>query len=512
MQADNTLNNKRIAKNAILLYFRMMFIILVSLYTSRVVLNTLGIEDYGIYNVVGGFVTMFGFLNTAMSSATQRYITFGLGKGNEQELKNIFCNCILTHLLICAIVFILAETIGLWFLFNKMVISDERMTAAFWVFQCSILSTITLIMSVPYNADIIAHERMSAFAYISIFEVSAKLAIVYLLTIGTVDKLILYVVLLLIVQCLIRYIYIYYCHHHFQETLLSFSWNCKLFKEMLSFAGWNLWGGISHVLYTQGVNVILNMFFGPTVNAARGLAVQVQSAITQFSNSFQMAINPQITKKYAQNELSEMHKLIFISSKLTFILLLILSLPIFIETEFIINIWLKTAPTYTVSFIRLILCIIIVDAVANPLMISVAATGKVRFYQSVIGGTMTLIIPVAYVILKLGANPNAVFITHLFFCLFTFVIRLFIVRTLIHFKIKAYLKEVLYRCLIVGIPSILLIIGLKYLLPKDTTSSICIILSSVLITLIFSYSGGLTDNERSLINSKVKSLHYRIHS
>lgn len=490
----------------------MTFIIFVTLYTSRVVLEILGVEDYGIYNVVGGFVTMFGFLNTAMSSATQRYITFSIGKGDKEYLKKVFSNCVFTHALISIVVLVLSETIGLWFLYNKMIIPDDRVNSAFWVYQCSILSTIVLIMSVPYNADIIAHERMSAFAYISILEVIAKLAIVYVLSIGTLDKLIIYAILLLFVQCLIRYIYSSYCRKHFVESKLIFVWDSKLFKEMLSFAGWNLWGGVSNVLYTQGVNVLLNLFFGPTVNAARGVAVQVQSAVSQFANSFQVAINPQITKSYAQHDLIQMHKLVFRSSKFTFILLFVMSLPIFMETNFILTLWLKIVPEWSVEFLRLMLCIIIIDAVANPFMVSVAATGKVKLYQSIIGGTMILIVPTAYIFLEIGGNPTTVFIVHISFCLLTFVMRLFITRPLINFKIYDYFKASILPCLYVFIPSLLCsyIFSISVKITNVGMNSILIIITSCVFALFFSYSLGLTKRERELVASKLNEVMKKI--
>lgn len=510
MSTEPQSNNKRIAKNTIFLYFRMMFIILVSLYTSRVVLNTLGIDDYGIYNVVGGFVSMFGFLNTAMSAATQRYITFSLGKGDKDELNKVFSNCVMTHALICAIVLIFAETVGIWFLYNKMVIPPDRISTAFWVFQCSILSTIILIMSVPYNADIVAHEKMSAFAYISIAEVTLKLLIVYILGVGGLDKLLLYAILLMAVQGTIQTLYRVYCRRHFDESKLRFIWDSKLFKEMLSFAGWNLWGGVSSMLYTHGINLLLNLFFGPAVNAARGVAVQVQNAVSQFAHSFQMAINPQITKTYAQGQLQEMHKLVYRASKFTFILLLILSLPIFAETEFILTLWLKIVPEWTISFLRLMLCIIIVDAVANPFMVSVAATGHVKLYQSVIGGTMILIVPVAYVILKLGGNPTTVFYTHLGFALLTFVMRLFIVRPMINFKITDYMKECILRISVITISSVGIVAITKHFLNEGTMESLYMIFLSVVVASIISYIFGLTANERKMINSKIVAISTKI--
>lgn len=495
-------NNKRIAKNTLFLYFRMMFIILVSLYTSRVILKTLGVEDYGIYNVVGGFVSMFGFLNTAMSATTQRYITYSLGTKNTAQLNKVFSNCVMTHILIALIVLLFAESVGLWFLFNKMIIPESRMTAAFVVFQCSVVSTVVLILSVPYNADIIAHEKMSAFAYISIVEVTLKLLIVFLLKFSGIDKLIFYGILLLIVQCSIRLIYGSYCKRHFEETKFRIIWDFSLFKEMLSFAGWNLWGGVSNIMYTHGVNLLLNLFFGPTVNAARGIAIQVQNAILQFANSFQMAINPQITKSYAQRDYAYMHKLVFRSSKFTFILLFILSLPIFTETEAILKLWLGVVPNWTVVFLRLMLCIVIIDSVANPFMVSVAATGNVKLYQSIIGGTMLLIVPTSYIFLKLGCAPNIVFITHLFFAVLTFILRLFIVKRLIHFSIIEYCKVCIFKIIAIVVPSFFSVWILTKCLNESFESQLFVVVLSVVIGVIFSFICGLTINERQILVQK----------
>lgn len=495
-------NNKRIAKNTLFLYFRMMFIILVSLYTSRVILKTLGVEDYGIYNVVGGFVSMFGFLNTAMSATTQRYITYSLGTENTAQLNKVFSNCVMTHILIALIVLLFAESVGLWFLFNKMIIPESRMTAAFVVFQCSVVSTVVLILSVPYNADIIAHEKMSAFAYISIVEVTLKLLIVFLLKIGGIDKLIFYGILLLIVQCSIRLIYGSYCKRHFEETKFRIMWDFSLFKEMLSFAGWNLFGGVSNIMYTHGVNLLLNLFFGPTVNAARGIAIQVQNAISQFANSFQMAINPQITKSYAQRDYAYMHKLVFRSSKFTFILLFILSLPIFTETEAILKLWLGVVPNWTVVFLRLMLCIVIIDSVANPFMVSVAATGNVKLYQSIIGGTMLLIVPTSYIFLKLGCAPNIVFITHLFFVVLTFILRLFIVKRLIHFSIIEYCKVCIFKIIAIVVPAFFSVWILTKCLNESFESQLFVVVLSVVIGVIFSFICGLTINERKILVQK----------
>ena len=321
-------NNKRIAKNTLLLYFRMLVTMAVSLYTSRVVLNILGVEDFGIYNVVGGIVAMFGFINGSMTSATQRYLTFELGQNNRTQLTKVFSTSLSIHAIISFLIIVLAETVGLWFLWNKMQIPADRMNAAFWVFQCSVAASVIMIMSVPYNAAIIAHERMSAFAYISIIEVSLKLLIVCFLRYFHTDKLILYAALIVIVQLVIRLCYSWYCNRHFKETKYRWIWDKTLFCEMTGFAGWNLFGNLAAITFTQGLNLLLNMFFGPVVNAARGIAVQAQTAIGQFSSNFQTALNPQITKSYATGDMEYMHGLIFRSAKFSFFLLLLLSLPV----------------------------------------------------------------------------------------------------------------------------------------------------------------------------------------
>ena len=308
-------NNKRIAKNTLVLYCRTLFTMFVSLYTSRVVLDTLGVEDYGIYNVVGGVVAMFGFINGAMASATQRYITFALGQGDKVRLQTVFCTALQIHALVSVLIVILSETIGLWFMYTQMQIPADHMDAAFWVLQFSVVSMAGLIVSVPYNADIIAHEKMSVFAYISICETVLRLIVVYALTLSPYDKLVFYAFLILLLQIFICFCYIRYCNRCFEESRYHYVWDKPLFREMTGFAGWSMFGNLSAVLFTQGLNMLLNVFFGPVVNTARAIAVQVQSAIQRFVGNLQFALNPQITKTYAQNEMHEMHKLMFRSAR-----------------------------------------------------------------------------------------------------------------------------------------------------------------------------------------------------
>ena len=435
-------NNKRIAKNTLLLYIRMLFTMAVSLYTSRVILNTLGVEDYGIYNVVGGVVSMFGFLNSAMSSATNRYITFNLGKGDNKRLQTIFSTTLQIHTIIAIVIVIFAEIIGTWFLYNKMQIPNDRLDAAFWVLQSSILSSVIMILSVPYNAAIIAHEKMSAFAYISIVEVVLRLIIVYLLNVFSYDKLIIYAILALAVQILIRFCYSIYCHRHFKETKYIKVWDKSLFKEMMSFAGWSFWGNIAGILYTQGLNMLLNVFFGPVVNAARAIAVQVQGAVQHFVSNFQMALNPQITKTYASGEIGQMHMLMFRSARFSFLLLFFIAFPLLLETDFILQLWLKTVPDNAVIFTQIMICISLIYTTANPCVIANQATGKVKIYQMVVGGILLLILPISYIVLKLGAPAYSVFIVH--FCVESVAqfSRMYMLRKLINLPMWQYMKNI----------------------------------------------------------------------
>ena len=440
--SDTSSANKRIAKNTLVLYVRMLFTMGISLFTSRVILQTLGVEDYGISSVVGGVISMFTFINAAMVSSTQRYLNFELVRGDANQLRSVFSTSLQIHALIALAIIVLSETVGLWFLNEKLVIPEARMTAAMWVYQCSILSCAVSIMSTPYNAVIVAHEKMSAFAYISILDVSLKLLVVYLLVVLPFDKLIILAILNLLVQLFIRYIYTIYCHRHFPESYFQFRFNKTLFKEMFGFAGWSFWGNLAAILYTQGLNMMLNIFFGPIVNAARGIAVQVQSAVQQFVGGFQTALNPQITKNYASNNLSQMHSLMFRSARFSFLLLFFLSLPVLMETNFILTLWLKTVPDDAVIFTQIMICISLIYTTANPCIIANQATGKVKIYQMVVGGILLLILPISYVVLKLGAPAYSVFIVH--FCIESLAqfSRMYMLRKLIHLPLWQYMKNI----------------------------------------------------------------------
>lgn len=499
----NLTNSKRIAKNTILLYLRMFFLMCVSFYTSRIILKVLGVEDFGIYNVVGGVVLLFGFLNSSLSAATQRYITFELGTDNENKLSKVFNTALIIHGLLSLLIILLSETVGLWFVLNKMQIPATRMIAAFWTYQCSIIASVILVMSVPYNAVIIAYEKMSAFAYISIFEAVAKLLIVYILLLTSKDKLILYSILFVVVQLLVRLCYGWYCNKNFSATKLSLCWDKNLIKEMLAFAGWNVFGACAALVMTQGLNVLLNVFFGPVVNAARAIAVQVQSAVMQFVGNFQMAINPQIIKSYAANDYQYMQNLILRSAKFSFFLIYISSIFIVIETNMVLRIWLDVVPDHTVMFLRLIIITSWITAIANPLINAAQATGKIRLYQSTVGSLLIAILPLSYLCLKFGMPAFSVFIINLIIEAIALIVRLVIVKHLMEFSIKNFFRQVIVTNLYVIIPSVVLPLFLYLNIEECYTRLFAVFLSSVITTLLMIWLVGLDIGEKDYMKQFV---------
>lgn len=474
----------------------------VSLYTSRVVLQTLGVEDYGIFSVVGGVITMFTFINAAMVSSTQRYLNFELATGNEKRLRNVFNTSLQIHALIALIIIILGETVGLWFFKEKLVIPMSRISASMWVYQCSIISCAVNIMSAPYNADIIAHEKMSAFAYISILEVSLKLLIVYLLTISPIDKLIAYANLTLIVQLLIRFIYSRYCHKHFSESELVLKINKPLFKEMFGFAGWSFFGNLAAVLYTQGLNMMLNIFFGPVVNAARGIAVQVQSAVQQFVSGFQTALNPQITKNFAIGNLEQMYSLMFRSARFSFLLLFFLSLPVLLETDFLLTIWLKDVPDNTVVFTQIMICISLIYTTANPCVVANQATGKVKVYQMVVGGILLTILPISYIVLKLGAPAYSVFIVHFFVESIAQLARMIMLRKLIDLPLSQYMRNIYFPILATTIVAVICPLLVHLQMEAGWQRFIAVGFTCVASVGLSAFFIGLTRHERQFVWNK----------
>lgn len=503
-------NNKRIAKNTLMLYFRMILTMLVSLYTSRVVLNTLGVEDFGIYNVVGGFVTMFGFLNSAMASATQRFLAFEIGKGDHEQLRNVFSMSINIHFLIAFIIFILAETVGLWFVNTQLTIPTGRMGAAQWVYQFSILTMMINMVSVPYNAMIIAHERMNVFAWVSIAEVGLKLFIVFMLQWFGFDKLKFYAVLTFCVSLIIRFIYGFYCSRQFKENRFRYFWDKSLFKTLVSYAGWNLWGNIAAVLKDQGVNVLLNMFFGPVINAARGIAYQVSSAVNQFVANFQMAMNPQIIKSYAVNDLKYMHQLIFRGAKYSFFLLFTLSLPLLLETEQILRVWLKIVPDYTVIFTRLVIINVLIDCISGPLMTAAQASGKIKLYQSIVGGLLILNLPVSYLFLKLGFQPQVTMYISIGISIIALTVRLLILKNLVKLKLDKFFYQVILKIIFVSFTAVVIPLLFYILMDISFHRFIIVALTAIASSLNVIFFLGLSSDEKIYFINGLKKIKTKI--
>jgi len=456
----------------------------VSLYTSRVILNTLGVEDFGIYNVVGSIVMMFSFFNSAMSSATQRFMSYELGKNDAKQLKKVFSMSVNIHGVIAATILILAETIGLWFLNVKLNIPIERMDAANWVYQFSILSFFFTVVGVPYNAMIIAHERMKVYAYVSIVEVILKLIVVFVLVWFGYDKLKMYASLIFIVSVFVWFLYKSYCKSNFPESTYQFFWDKPLFKIMMNYASWSLFGNVAAVAMGQGVNILLNIFFGPVVNSARGIAYQVNSAVGGFVNNFQMAMNPQIIKSYAANDWQYMHLLIFQGSKYSFFLLFFISMPILMEAEAVVKWWLKIVPENTVIFCRLVLINALIDCISGPLMTAAQATGKIKKYQAVIGGLLLLVLPISYVLLKEGFSPHATFYVGISVSMLALFLRLLILKPMLNLSVMKFTRIVLIRILLVTVSSIICPLVIKYKINDEVMQYI-----DVYFPLMNKYSG-----------------------
>ena len=502
----NAESNKRIAKNTAMLYFRLLFSMAISLYTARVILNALGVVDFGIYNVVGGLVVMFGFLNNAMSASTLRFLTFEMGKGDRNEINHIFSMSITIHVIIALIVLLLAETVGLWILNTQLTIPVVKMQAANWVYQFSIFAFIITILYVPYYSIIIAHERMNVFAFVSIIEVVLKLFITFLVAWSGSDKLKLYAILIFCVSLVIGIFYRLYCKSHFAESRFNLFWDKKLFKKMSSFASWNLLGVFAGITYGQGVNLLLNVFFGPVVNAARGIAYQVQGAVNAFVTNFQVAVNPPITKSYASGDIDYMHSLIFSASKYSFYLLLMLSLPLLLETEFILQLWLKAVPEYTAIFTSLVLIDILICSLSASLQTTAQASGNVKLYQTIVSGILLLNLPLSYILLKLGYAPQTTFIVSIITSLGALIARLIVLKIIISFPVKKFVTNVVYKVIVVSILGSII----PYYISIQSTKSIMHFFLVVMVSIISVGSTiwllGISQSEKTFLKVSVQNL------
>ncbi len=506
--STNSENNKRIAKNTLFLYMRMLLIMGVTLYTSRVVLRVLGVEDFGIYNVVGGIVTMCSFLNGAMSQSTQRFLAFEIGRGNPLRLAEVFSLSMTIHIGIALIVLLLAETIGLWFLITQMNIPESRMEAAQWVYQFALFSFVISMVQAPYNAAIITRERMHVYAYISIVEVVLKLVVAFLLECISFDKLKLYGALIFLVTVLIALFYRCYCVRNFQECHYKLYWSKTLYKTISSFAGWSMFGTLAWISKSQGLNLILNIFYGPVLNASYGIASQVNTAINSFVQNFTTALNPQIIKSYANDDRNYMIQLLFRGAKFSYFLLLLFSIPLLIETEFVLKCWLKVVPGYAVAFTRLVIINSLLESFTYAMGTSIQATGKVKWYQIIVGGTILLNIPLAWILLRLNYSPSVVFIVSIVISCITLSERLLILKIFIAISLKRFIIQVFGRALLVTILSSSIIVLIKDILANKLISFagfFLILVCCVGSILLIIYFVGFTSLERDFFLRMIRS-------
>ncbi len=404
-------SNKTIAKNTMFLYIRMFIVMVVTFYTSRVILAVLGASDYGIYNVVGGIVTMMAFLNGALSSSSSRFLTYELGTGNMEQLKKTFSASLNLHICVALLVLIVGETVGLWFFYEKLVIPDERMNAAFWVYQFSIITTMVNFTQVPFNASLIAHENMSVYAYVGLYEALSKLIIVYLLQIAPFDHLIIYALLLMLNTVGIQLFYRIYTSRKYNECRFNLVTDKTIYKKLLGYSGWDLFGGVAVICQSQGINILLNLFFGPVVNAARAITFQIQGALNQFVTNFLTAVRPQVVKSFAADDYHRMYSLTFSAAKYSYLLMLALMLPLCFEISFVLKIWLgDNVPENTYEFTLIVMITYLMETFHSASLMSYHAIGRIKT-GNIVGGTlMILALPLSYISLKIGYPAYSVFI------------------------------------------------------------------------------------------------------
>lgn len=496
-------SKKKIAKNTVALYFRMILTMGVSLYTSRVVLNALGEIDYGVYNVVGGVVAMLGFFNSSIGTSTQRFLNVGMADTEGDNLRNIFSTAVNVHLIIGLFTVFLLETVGLWFVLNKLVIPETQMNAALWVYQCSILSFLITITSAPYSAALIAYEKMSAFAVMSIVDVSMKLGIAFIIKDSyNGSRLKLYALLILATTIVMQILYIMYCSVNFKKLRYRFVWELHQIRKMVSFSGWMIFGCLSDLLSTQGVNMLINVFFGPVFNAARAIAVQIQSAVGNFSNSFIVSVNPQIVKSYASDDLKYAYQLVFTASKMSFYLMLLMVIPIIIKSSAILSFWLGNVPEYTSVFANLIMLEYLLRSSYTPIAQINQASGNIRLYQLCICILYVVNFIISYILFSNGFPVYSTFVVSSCIALIGLLVRLWVLRFQLKFPSVNYFKDVTLRVFAVGIISF----AINYLITMSFSDNlfgiIATVFMSIIVTTIIFYFLGFNSMERNFVNDK----------
>lgn len=496
-------NGERVAKNTIYLYMRTGVTMLVSLYTSRIVLNALGVEDFGIWGVLGGLVSMFGFINSSLSSSVFRYLTHAIGTSDKRQINDNYSVSIVIHLVLAIVIFLLCESIGQWFLQTKLVVPVAKQAMANAVFHIVIATSCISLLSVPFNSVIIAYERMNVFAYMAIVDVVIKLAIAYLIDLLPNNKLYWYAIMMLSVCVLMLFFYFLYVKLNFKTLRVNLRVDRKTYFAILGFSGWSLFGNLAYIGYTQGLNMLINMFFGPIANAARAISLQIEQSIRTFVTNFQTAINPQIIKKFASGEMDRMHALIFTSSKFSVYLLLFLALPVVLETDFILDIWLKQVPAHTTAFCRIMFMVITLETLSNAIGIGVVATGEIKKYHVIVGLILLSIVPISYFILCMGAVVESVFVVYFVVEIIAVVARLMVANKQIYLPVGAFFRDVICKFLLVLCLSAAMPLLSVYMMRPGFERFIVVILLSMLSTCITIYHVGLTNVEREMLRAMI---------
>lgn len=498
-------DNRRIAKNTIYLYIRTFVSMIVALYTSRKILEALGVEDFGILNVVGGIISLMAFINGSMSVATQRYLTYELGRENGGNFNQVFNIAIKVHLIIAIIVLIAAETIGLWFVNTHLNIPEARMSAANWIYQASVFSCVLGIIQTPYNAAIVSHEHMHIYAYVGLGETFARLIIVLCLLIYPYDRLAIWGFAFFTLQLAVSLIYRWYCIRHFDNCSFKLkTWDKALFKSMLGFTGWNMFGTVAWTVKDQGASILLNIFGGPVYNAARGVSGQVTGAIRNLVGGFQTAVNPQITKNYASGNNEATCNLLCQSSKISFFLMLIISLPVLIEIDYILRLWLVEVPPMAALFTRLVIIEGLFDTLAGPMITSLMATGRIKWYQIIVGTILLLNIPIAYILLKAGFHIVTPLVVSIVFMLLGNASRIIFCRNMLGLSLRKYVRNVIVPIVIISLLSVIPVVIINQNMVEGFPRLIVSIAVGITTVASLVYTIGLNNSERQFVLKVVR--------
>lgn len=502
-------NNKRIAKNTVFLYFRLIIVMLVNLYATRVVLNALGVLDYGVYNVVCGFVSMFGFLNTSMANGIQRFYNYELGKNGSEAVVRVYNTALITQLVLAIGIVLLTETIGLWYVNTQMVISPDRMGAANWIFQFSVISLVFVIMQIPYSAAILAYERMDYYAIVSVIDAVLKLLIVLALPYLPGDSLVLYGLLIMLIAVVNCILYYAYCHIHFTHLKFAKLFDKALFKSMMSFSGWNLFGSFAYIAKGQGVNVLINAFFGTVVNAANGIAMQISSAIQTFATNLVVAFKPQLTQSYAAGNYSRAENLMFSMSKIAYTLMCLIAIPIMVEIDYVLTLWLQSdIPANTQSFAALTVIATMVGILNAPVTQMVHASGRMKKYQLATSVVICSILPISWLFLKLGYGATSVFVVTIFVTIINQIVCLWVLYSIFRYNVFGYVKTVVLPCIVLTVVPLLVASHIQLNMSASFWRLLIIFVANILVTttlLLLTMNG----SEKNIIKSYITTLKNR---